>query len=83
MWCLLRRSSVAWRRGPVCTHVYARALVPPNLYIHTYLCARVRACAGAAESLHTYIHRVQSYLYISIVAQGGVPMGGALGISRE
>ena len=21
------------------------------------LCARVRACAGAAESLHTYIHK--------------------------
>jgi len=27
------------------------------------LCARVRACAGAAESLHTYIH---IYVYIRI-----------------
>jgi len=24
------------------------------------LCARVRACAGAAESLHTYIHKKSS-----------------------
>ena len=24
------------------------------------LCARVRACAGAAESLHTYIHTCES-----------------------
>ena len=23
----------AWRRGPVCVRVYARVLVPPNLYI--------------------------------------------------
>jgi len=33
------------------------------------LCARVRACAGAAESLHTYIHRY-SYRYISILPPG-------------
>ena len=27
------------------------------------LCARVRACAGAAESLHTYIHAYLYFLY--------------------
>ena len=26
-----------WRRGPVCVRVYARVLVPPNIYIHTYI----------------------------------------------
>jgi len=31
------------------------------------LCARVRACAGAAESLHTYIHTyTHIYIYIYI-----------------
>ena len=75
-----------------CLRVYARVLVPPNLYIHTYIqyiyityylgfnrmcwCRRIftyihtysiyiarttsglTACAGAAESLHIYIHTV-------------------------
>jgi len=28
--------ALAWRRGPVsCVRVYARVLVPPNLYLHT------------------------------------------------
>jgi len=33
MWCLRHAGALAWRRGPVC----ARVLVPPNLYIHTYI----------------------------------------------
>jgi len=34
MWCLRHRSfSVAPR---ACVRVYARVLVPPNLYLHTY-----------------------------------------------
>jgi len=48
----------------LCARVRARVLVPPNLYtyntcIHTkpfVLYRSVYACAGAAESLHTYIH---------------------------
>jgi len=28
--------ALAWRRRPVCVRVYARVLVPPNMYIHTY-----------------------------------------------
>ena len=78
-----RRSSGVAPRA--CVRVYARVLVPPNLYIHgglcgmpacgqavgcgvcdtldlwcgaAGLCARVRACAGAAESLHTYISTI-------------------------
>jgi len=28
------------------------------------LCARVRACAGAAESFHTYMHKLCNHYYI-------------------
>jgi len=28
--------ALAWRRGPVCAYVYARVLVPPNLYIYIH-----------------------------------------------
>ena len=38
MWRLRHARALAWRCcGPVCVRVYARVLVPPNLYIHTYM----------------------------------------------
>jgi len=45
------------------------------------LCARVRACAGAAEYLHTYIHTyriVAKACHLHIVALGRGPGGAVL-----
>ena len=44
------------------------------------LCARVRACAGAAESLHTYIHIYK--LQFLIVGGGGPSQTTATGIAN-
>jgi len=44
------------------------------------LCARVRACAGAAESLHTYIHTKHSPPSLRhYVTQGLLPSVAVLG----
>jgi len=34
--------ALAWRRGPLCARVHGRVLVPPNLYIHTYIYIYIR-----------------------------------------
>jgi len=51
MWCLRHAAALAWCVVPqACVRVYARVLVPPNLYIHnTYIISTLRRS-------YTYTH---------------------------
>ena len=53
-----RRSSGVAPRA--CVRVYARVLLPPNLYIHTYICSVCKCVEGVIEITQD-IHVVQSY----------------------
>jgi len=54
-----RRSSGVAPRA--CVRVYARVLVPPNLYVHTHTHTRARTYA------HTHFHRHAAHMGVALL----------------
>jgi len=57
--------ALAWRRGPVCVRVYARVLVPQNLYIHIHTYTNTLL----PRTSHIYLCCITLYLALALASR--------------